>query len=168
MGLDHHISRLQNMEPFNVYSVSPEGSIEPWYDVAGFSIVSDLVIQEQNLAEQVQIVSAQIAHWGRHASQCQRVHDIEERHYRAWRSQFYLDVRIGKRELEGSDKKPTEKETEAMYRVDPEYAVYQNNIERAKEAHDAAKEIVNAFKAKRDMLRAVVRRSGDGSVQMAV
>ncbi len=168
MGLDQQIARLQNMESFNVYSVTPDGVISPWYDVTGAGLIPDLVIQEQNLAEQVQIVSAQIAHWGRHTSQCQRVMEIEERHYRAWRSQFFLDVRTGKRKLGEGDKKPTKEETEAMYRVDPDYAVYQNNIERAKEAHESAKEIVNAYKAKRDMLRTVVRRSGDGSVQLSV
>lgn len=159
--LDQYMQRLQNISPFNIHAILPDGNHEPWYNVDG-SIVQDLVIRETDLALQVQTVSAQIAHWGRMAAQTKRVWEMEERGYRAWRSRFFL-------EQKGKDKPPTEKAIEALYRIDDEYAVWQTQIERAEEAHDSSKSIYEAFKAKRDMLRATIYRSrDDGSVSMSV
>ncbi len=161
MALDLLIQRLQNMPAFNIYAVTPEGVAEPWYEVTG-AIVADLVIQDQNLVTQVQAVSAQMAHWSRMAAQCKRVWEIEERLYRSWRSRFYLE----KRNAEG---KVTEKEIEALYRTDPEYATYQNNIERAEEAYESSRGIVQAFQAKRDMIRAAIWRDREtGQPQLSV
>lgn len=163
MALDSHLARLQNMEPFNVYAIHPETGIpEPWYEVTG-AIVADLAIREQDLITQVAAVSAQIAHWSRMAAQCKRVWEVEERRYRKWRSAFYI------RAIEEADKKPTEKMIEARYRTDPEYEVCQTRIERAEEAYEAARGIVAAFQAKREMIRAAIWRDREtGHPQLSV
>jgi len=161
--LDQYLQRLQNIEPFEIYAIGGEGGVTPWYTVDG-TILRDLVIRETDLALQVQTVAAQIAHWGRMVAQTKRVWEIEERHYRAWRSRFVLD------KLNPSEgKAPSMAKVEAMYRSDPEYAKIQTRVERAEEAHETAKMIYEAFKAKKDMLRATVYRSrDDGSISMSV
>lgn len=162
MSLDEHVARLQNLEPFNIHSVGKDGVAKPWYDVTG-AIVKDLVIREVDLALQIQAVSAQISHWGRHAAQCKRVWEIEERLYRSWRSKFYLEA------IKAAEKKPSDKQIEARYRVDPEYVKYQVAIERAEEAYSSTMSILDGFRAKRDMLRSAVRRSAeDGAPQLSV
>lgn len=162
--LDQYVQRLQNIEPFQIHAIKTDGTIAPWYTVDG-SIVRDLVIRETDLGLQVQTVAAQIAHWGRMVAQTKRVWEIEERLYRVWRSRFYLSKIVPK----DGEKKPTEKAIEAMYRTDEEYAKLQKAIERAEEAYETARSIYEAFRAKRDMLRATVYRSkDDGSVSMSV
>lgn len=161
--LDQYVQRLQNIEPFQIYSINEKGQVAPWYTVDG-SIMRDLVMRETDLAIQVQTIAAQIGHWGRMVAQTKRVWEIEERHYRAWRSRFVLDKLSPK---EG--KAPSVAKVEAMYRIHSEYAPFQEAIERAEEAYESAKCIYEAFRAKRDMLRTVVYRSrDDGSVTLSV
>lgn len=153
-GLDEITMRLTRMDSFNVYAIV-DGEVEPWYEVTG-DIVRELVIVEQDMARQVQAIGGQIAHWGRHAARCERILAIEERKYRRWRSEEYLERRKGK-------PRPTEKEIEAGYRTHADYARYQSAIERAKEAVASSRAIVEGFKAKRDMLRATVRRNRESN-----
>ena len=51
-ALDTIIARLQNMAPFNVHEVLPDGDTRPWFEVSS-AIVRDLVITEHNILEQV-------------------------------------------------------------------------------------------------------------------
>lgn len=182
--LDAYVQRYQNLEPFNVYSVDAEGEVTPWYEVNG-TIVQDLVLNDQAVGGQVQAIGAQIGHWARLVAQCKRVWEIEERNYRIWRSRTWLDlinrpkIIPGTSEYEekagwgrtakGELKAPTKEQAEALYRVDPEYAEWQNKIERAEEAYNAAEGILQAFKAKRDALRMVVRRNREtGEVELSI
>ncbi len=154
MSLDEITMKLMNMDAFNIYAIV-DGEVQPWYEVTG-AVVQDLVIVEEDLARQVQTIGAQIAHWGRHAARCERIIAIEERKYRAWRSVLYLEGRK-------QTPKITEKEIEAGYRINPEYSDFQTAIERATEAYKGAIAIVKGFEAKRDMLRATVRRNRTSS-----
>ena len=159
--LDQIVHRLQNMPAFTLYAVTGDGELETWYDVGG-DIVKDLVINELALAEQVQSVGAQIAHWGRLAAQARRVWQIREREYRIWRDGYYLEWH--QRALDDPDKKKiTAKELDCMGRVHPEYKAKYNLMEEAEESYNAAVAIVEGFKAKRDMLRASVYRAREDS-----
>lgn len=161
--LDQYVQRLQNISSFDIYAVNAEGKVAPWYTVDG-TIMRDLVIRETDLALQVQTVASQIAHWGRMVAQTKRVWEIEERHYRSWRSGFVLE-KLNPPE----GKAPSMGKIEAMYRTEKTYHELQKKVERAEEAYEASKCFYEAFRAKRDMLKAVVFRSrDDGSVQMSV
>lgn len=151
-ALDQYIQRLQNIEPFDIYAVKADGTVAPWYTVTG-DIVRDVVIREDSLAAQVEAVSAQVLHWGRHAALAKRVWEIEEREYRVWKAQRYLEA------VKGAEKKPTEAVIEATYRTHPEYSIKAARVERAEEAFNAATAVLEAFKAKRDMMKAAVSRS---------
>lgn len=166
--LDAVISRLQNMPSFNIYAISPnDGSVAPWYEVAGKFIIPDLVINELNVLEQVQTVAGRIAHWGRLAAQARRVWQIEERKYRRWRDGFILKA-IQVAEKEGK-KKPSADALAAMYRSSSSYDGYYTATERAEEAYNATLAILEGWKAKKDALRmAVFRRNEDGAEILSI
>jgi hypothetical protein len=160
--LDQYIARLQNLHSFNVFAIQKNGTVEPWYEVTGL-IVKDLVIEEATLGQQVQTIGAQITHWGRLAAQCKRVWEIEERDYRRWRDYQILKMVEPPANPEPAKvwKKPSEAVIEATYRTDPDYVKWNQKIERAEEAYNAAIAVQDGFKAKKDMLMRYVVRYRD-------
>lgn len=160
--LDQFITRLSNLNPFNIYAIHAGGEIKPWYEVTG-AIVKDLVIDEVQLGTQVQTISAQVTHWGRLAAQAKRVWEIEEREYRRWQSYQILQMIEPPADAAARKewKKPTEAVMEATYRTQPDYVKHQERIERAEEAYNACIAIQEGFKAKRDMLMRYVVRYRD-------
>ena len=168
--LDQYIARLQNMRSFNVFTIDEKGNVGPWYEV-GPDIVKDLVIQDYDLATQVQVISAQINFWGRMESQCKRVWQIEERNYRRWRDNQILESSKAPTDPEAAKvwKKPSEKHIEAAYRQLPQYHKLWQASERAEEAFNASHNILKGFRAKKDMLRSHVYRSHeDGAARLSV
>ena len=122
--LDQFIARLSNLNPFNVYAIHGDGTVQPWYDVTG-AIVKDLVLDEVTLAQQVQTIGAQITHWGRLAAQAKRVWEVEERDYRRWRDYQILQMVEPPSDpaVRKEWKKPTEQVIEALAGRVPPYAV---------------------------------------------
>lgn len=159
MSFDAILQRLQNMTPFNIYQVNPDGTVAPWYNVNGSAVVSDLLLTDHNIREQVQTITGRIADWGRLAAQAKRVWSISERNYRVWRSTMYITIK-------NSEGKKTEKEIEATYRIHPDYARVYNEVERAEEAYNATLAILDAWKAKLQVIKAHVYRQNteDGAV----
>lgn len=166
MNFDAIVQRLQNLAPFNVYQITPDGTMAPWYEVPG-EIIKDVVIHAEGLATQVQVVAGQVAHWGRITAQAKRVWEAEERKYRVWKARQYLESVDPKRKPNGW-KKPTEKAIEAGYRLHPDYEALQLAIERAEEAYNSAQTLLDAFKAKQFALTSAVKRNADGSVTLSV
>jgi len=159
MSLDTIVARLQNMHPFNIYQVTAAGDAEPWWEVTGAEVVPQVVLNENDITEQVQAISAQIMHWGRLCSQCKRVWEIEERKYRIWRDSYSLELlRAGE---EDKTKKMTEKVRDMTVRQHPEYTAHYIKTERAEEAYNAASAILDGFRAKKDAIKAAVYRSNE-------
>jgi hypothetical protein len=157
--LDQIVQRLQNMEPFWIYTIdqtNPDAPPMEWYQVAG-DIVNSLVIANATIDEQVRTVAGSIIHWGRMLAQCKRVWDIEARHYAVWKARKRLELTNPVDKPEGW-KKPTGATVEDMYRTDPEYGVINARVERAEEAYNAALLIVDGFRALKDELRSWARR----------
>jgi hypothetical protein len=178
--LNEYIARFENMPAFNIAMVSRDGMrSSPWYEVQPTAIVRELVLDELNVALQVQTVTAEIQKWGRLGAQARRVWQLEERGYRAWRSQFFLEATKRPendedkpgwtRTAKGEPKVPTKETIEAMYRVAPEYHQWQVRIEKAEETYNAVQAVYEAFKAKKDMLKQFAYRNRDsGQAQLAV
>lgn len=162
--LDAIIGRLQNLHPFNIYEIDPiTGDIKPWYSVVAPTVLPELVIQENNLTEQIQVVSAQIAHWGRLTAQAKRIWAIAERKYRIWRDTQQLLII----NTPDDKKKPTQATIDATIRTMPEYSVHYQNIERAEEAYNAANAILDGFRAKKEMMKLAIRRDQEtGAAQL--
>lgn len=168
--LDQYTARLQNMRSFNIYTIDAKGNVGSWYEV-GSDIVQELVIQSHNLDVQVQTISAQVQFWGRMESQCKRVWQIEERNYRRWRDGQLLDAARPPSDPDAQKgwKKPSEKHIEAAYRQLPEYHKMWQATERAEEAFNACHNILEGFRAKKDMLRShVYRAKEDGAARLSV
>jgi hypothetical protein len=168
--LDQYVARLQNVRPFNVYTIDGKGAVAPWYEV-GPEIVRELVLSPHNLDLQVQAISAQIQFWGRMEAQAKRVWEIEERRYRQWRDSRLLELSQPPSDPEAAKgwKKPTEKSIEATYRSESAYRKFWMSVERAEEAFNACHSILEGFRAKKDMLRSHVYRSQeDGAARLSV
>jgi len=161
--LDQYIARFQNIPSFNIHALAEDGmKAVPWYEVTP-EIVRDLVINELAIPLQVDVIAAEIQKWGRLAALAKRVWELEERSYRAWRSEFMLRTLDPKGKPEGW-KKPANEAAESMYRVDPDYAKYQVRVERAEEAYNATEALLQAFRAKKDMLMRFAPRYHDQGV----
>jgi hypothetical protein len=168
--LDQFVARLQNVRPFNIYTIDSTGNVSPWYEVTS-EVVQLLVINTHDLATQVQGISAQIQFWGRMEAQCKRVWEIEERNYRRWRDGEVLRLSNPPVDPEQAKswKKPSEKRIEALYRQMPQYNTFWSAVERAEEAFNGAHAILEGFRAKKDMLRSYVYRSQeDGAARLSV
>ena len=160
---DQYIARFQNIPSFNIHALAEDGmKAVPWYEVTP-EIVRDLVINELAIPAQVDVIAAEIQKWGRLSALAKRVWELEERSYRAWRSEFMLRTLDPKGKPEGW-KKPTNEAAEAMYRVDPGYAKHQVRVERSEEAFNATEALFQAFRAKKDMLMRFAPRYHDQGV----
>lgn len=159
MSHDAIIHRLQNLDPFVVQQIDPQGMPRPWVQVTGPAIVGELVISPHTLRDQIDAIAAQVAHWGRLVAQTKRVWQVHERRYRHWRSTVELKL------LTESEKKPTQAVIEATYRTLPEYELFQKALEEAEEAHNATTAIYEAFRVKAQVLRSDLHRAPDGSIQ---
>lgn len=150
--LDTYVSRFQNMEPFDIYTIDSQGvpTAIGGRHVTGPEIVAQLVWHDAEDAVQSRLVAGQILEWGRLAAQANRIWQIEERRYRTWKAQQFLEG-IEAAEKVGQ-KKPSDKILEANYRTHEDYTAVKSRCERAEEAWAATDMIVNAFRAKERML----------------
>lgn len=171
MSFDAIVHRLQNIEPFLIEKLDPEGKPQPWMQVTGPAIVAELVINPHQLGEQVDAIAAQIGHWGRLVAQTKRVWEVHERLYRHWRSmqelRLYEELTEDIVDAKGHTKRsrPTLGQIEASYRVLPEYAALQSRVEGAEEAYNSASAIYEAFRSKSFTMNADMYRVPDGSMQ---
>ena len=177
--LEQYIARFQNMPSFSLKSVSKDGMTAiPWFDIDPQAIVRELVLDEINVAGQVQTITGEIQKWGRLLAVAKRIWELQERSYRSWRSQFHLDIMVpGGKKLKpgwtttakGDPKPPTVQTIEALYRTDPEYHKCQVAIEEAEEVYNSVESIYEAFRAKRDMLKQFAYRNRDtGEARLTV
>lgn len=156
--LDQFIARFQNIPGINIHAIGEDGQAAvPWYEVSMSAVVTDLVVNELTIPAQLATITAEIQKWGRFSALTKRVWELEERRYRAWRSEFMLHAIDPADKPEGW-KKPSEGALESMYRTQPEYHRLQAKVERAEEAYNTADSTLQAFRAKKDVLIAMKRR----------
>jgi len=149
--LDTYVARFQNIPSFNIHALAEDGvNAVPWYEVTT-EIVKDLVINELTIPAQVATIAADIQKWGRLTALAKRIWELEERGYRAWRSKFQLKA-VDPEGKPKEWKKPSGDTLESMYRIEPEYHRWKTKIERAEEAYNASEGVLQAFRAKKDML----------------
>lgn len=160
--------RLASIHPVNIWEVDEAtGDGRPWYLVDG-SVAHQLVIREVDLVEQVQLIAAQIMHWGRLAAQAKRVWEVEERNYRIWRDGAILRL---SEPPAGDEKKKgmPQWQAEAAMRADPIYRMHQVRLERAEEAFNVAQSILEGFQAKKEMMKSsVIRSKEDGAPRLSI
>lgn len=167
--LDQYIHRVQNIPSWNIHSISDDGMhANPWFEVTCDQAVRDLVLDEMRLHEQVSTVTGEIQKWGRLSALARRAWEVEERAYRTWRSAYMLQKMDPEEKTKGW-KRPTKEQLEAMYRMEPAYHQLQARIERAEEAFHATEVMLEAMRAKKDMLlKFAYRRRDDGLPQLSV
>lgn len=158
----NYVAALMRIQPFTVHEISGD-VLKPYMTVSGETLIPAVTISEHDLAGQAERVSAEIAWWSRLHAQAERVVHFSEREFAIWKSTHRLehagDI------LPATGKKPTAAQAEDLYRTDPEYRVQNERIEAAKEAMSSCKGVLDAFKAKREMLARELFRANDGSLR---
>lgn len=163
--LDQYVQRLRAIDPVSVPGFDDVGNIVPEKAIlVDGNVVGDLIIYDSTIADAVSVVAGQIMWWGRVAARAQRVWHHKDREATQWKAKKFLEMAVSEGKPDGW-KKPTEKVIEASYRADDQYTILYREVEAAEEAYNVCRLIVDAFKAKRDMLKADVYRAHDGSVQ---
>lgn len=164
--LEQIVDALTRLPDFTIYRVNETTlQIEPFMNVSQ-SIVNELVIQEVNLKDQVQCISAQIQYWARLVSIARRVVVQAQRNYRVWQAgkaiQYITPPSEGGLTTHTAGwKKPTIDEKEARYRMEPEYNAMNMDIEKYEEVLSACEGILDGFRAKLQSLKLGVTRNRD-------
>lgn len=154
--------------PFDLF-VMDAGAPEPRkLMVVDAGIVSATMIDESDLAAQVCRVSGEITHWGILEAKARRAWQWAEVQYRQWRERLAVKM-LTKPDGDKEWKKPTEGQIEAAYRSHPDYHGYQMRLQMYEESTNGAHAVLEGFRAKKEMLRSAVRRSGeDGAPQLSI
>ena len=148
---DAAVQRLQNLQLFHLERLE-EGRPVPGHDVHPSAIAPLLVINTYSVPEDISTVAIVQMEWGQHVATAQRVWEIHERMLRAWKAKRTLELKDAKGE-DGKPLKLSQAAIEATYRLEPDYARYNEAVERAAEAHQRAQAVLDAVKAKVQMLR---------------
>lgn len=144
------LHRIQTLPPIRIYD----------FTEAGFSIIrtdeistlaEEIVIRDSTRVEGESLCGLQILEWGRLCSHSSKMVDIAERKFRKFKAEIAMDLITQAKD--GKGKAPTEKQLEAAYRDHPLYESYCEIIECTKESFMCCQVVVDALKAKRDMLR---------------
>ncbi len=156
---DQHIHRLQNLAPFTIQKLNAEGEPEDWWTVEPASLVGMVILNPTTLHQSILDMGVYIMEWSRHVARAQRIWEIHERRRTVWKAAQLV---------EGKEKDPKAPQwmLEAAYRQHPDYERLSANVDRAAEAHNCAQAVVDALKAKRDMMRSFVRRGHDGNPEI--
>lgn len=128
-------------------------------------IVEATCVSESDIAAQVCRVSGEIVHWGVLEAKARRAWQLAELNYRMWREALTVTMFTPPSDPAAAKawKKPTGAEIEATYRSHPEYREHQEAIQAMEEGTNGAHAVLEAFKAKKEMLRTAVRRANDDS-----
>lgn len=156
---DAAVHRVQNLSPFNIQTLDDAGEPVDWWEVQPKDLAPQVVVNPATLGDDVSILPVQILEWSRHVARTQRVWEIRERRLRVWKARAIV---AGKEE---NSKAPISL-LESAYRTLPEYEKLASEVDRAAEAHNCATAMLDALKAKRDMMRNFVRRGVDGNPEI--
>lgn len=165
--LDQLVQRLQNLPSFHIYAIDNSGKLQRWYDVPVGDCVAELSVRRDTVPTQVETIAAQVGHWGRLSALAKRAWQIREREYRVWRDRTLLAILTPpddgeekqgwSRTAKGEPKAPSLTMADQIMRQSPEYGEFQQSLEEAEEAYNAANAMLDAFRAKANVLRHFVR-----------
>jgi hypothetical protein len=159
MSYDECVHRLQNLPSFTLSTIQEDGSIVPWWTVNPADLVPTLILRHARLHEDIQQIGVQIFEWARHVALAQRVWEIRERRLRVWKAEAFAAAKE-------KDPKAAKYMVEEAYRQLPDYENLCSEVDKAAEVHQCAQGVLDALKAKRDMLRSFVRRGRDGNPEI--
>ena len=150
MSYSELLHRVQSLPPIQIYDFTEAGfSVIRTDEIA--DLAQQIVITDANRAEGESLCGLQILEWGRLAAHSSKMLDIAERKFRKFKAEIAMGL-INEAK-DGKGKAPTEKQLEAAYRDHPLYDSYNEVIECTKESFMCCQVLVDALKAKRDMLR---------------
>lgn len=114
-------------------------------------LIPQLTIRLKDLLVEAAACPAHILYWGLEVSRARRHHASVEAAYRTWRDRLWMGMKTGAVAPEA--KVPSDALCEKMYRTNPEYGAWQKRQADAQEGLDCAQAVLEAFKAKAQLIK---------------
>ena len=113
-------------------------------------LLPQLTIRLKDLLVEAAACPAHILYWGLEVSRARKHHASVEAAYRSWRDRFWMRMKTG---VSTDAKSPSDALCEKMYRTDAEYGAWQKRQADAQEGLDCAQAVLEAFKAKAQLIK---------------
>ncbi len=123
-------------------------------------LIPQLTINTKDLLTESAANAAMILYWGLETARARRHYDQTEAAYRSWRDRAWLRH---KGEPGPDGKFPSAEVAEKLYRSVPEYGEWQRRKIDAQEGFDCAGAVLEAFRAKGEMIKSQERLLRDES-----
>jgi len=114
-------------------------------------LLPQLTIRLKDILTEAATCGAHILYWGIEAARAKRHRESVEAAYRAWRDRAWITAKTAGQD-EGA-KTPSDAQCERMYRTHPDYGGWQQRRSDAQEGADCAEAVLQAFRAKADLIR---------------
>jgi hypothetical protein len=114
-------------------------------------LIPQLTIRTKDLLSEASTCGAHILYWGIEAARAERHYEQAEAAYRAWRDRMWIEFKTGG---DPASKAPSDALCEKKYRTAPEYGEWQRRIADAKEGMRCSQAVLEAFRAKRELIKA--------------
>jgi hypothetical protein len=135
------VDRVARFESFRVLDRSYSAEL----------LVPQLTIDTKDLLSESASCAALILYWGIEAARAKRHAEQTEAAYRAWRDRAWIRA---KGEPDAAGKFPSADLAEKLYRQSAEYGPWQARKIAAQEGFDCASAVLEAFRAKAQMIKA--------------
>jgi hypothetical protein len=115
-------------------------------------LIPAVTIDSTDLVGEAASTSAFVLYWGQEAARARRFHARVEAAYRSWRDRMWLELKA--KPVEETGKYPTDAQCEKLYRTSPDYGVWRGRLDDAQESAEMAEAVYEAFKTKKEMIKA--------------
>lgn len=117
-------------------------------------LIPQLVIDNKDLLTEGAVCAAFVMAWGREAARARRWHAQVEATYRGWRDRTWLEL---KQTPLAEGKLPTDKHTEMLVHMHPEYGEWRGKMDDSQEAAENAEAVYEALKIKAILIKSQQR-----------
>jgi len=118
-------------------------------------LIPQLTINGKDLISEAAACAALVLYWGVEAARARRHSAQVQASYRSWRDRKWLELKNDPIELGDKVKFPSDTQADKMYRTHPEYGIWQQRQMAAQEAAECAEAVHEAFRVKKDLIKAM-------------
>lgn len=110
-----------------------------------------LAINVKDALEEAATTPALVLYWGRESARARRIKADVDHQYKVWRERAFTEAKATP--VVGSEKFPTDRQAEAVYRTLPAYSEWKRRIADAQEAAENAEGVYEALRVKQFLLK---------------
>jgi len=110
-----------------------------------------LTINVKDAVEEAAYTPALVLYWGREAARARRIKADVDHQYKVWRERSFMEAKATP--VASTDKFPTDRQAEAVYRMLPAYSEWKRRQTDAQEAAENAEGVYEALRVKQFLLK---------------